>query len=191
MTIIGLVIVTAQLWRKVGPLQSEVRRLRDELGVLVVDDPAKVCAIMLGSQDELTWKWQVWIPENHAASLKIFNEMVPQSGIPVGGSSLDLEPGDQIVVYQIKRNPRDGKWNGSLRVEAKAKMSTTGRGGYVQPWVEWKSVLSQTEGAGRKTRSIEPGKPLVLIRRLVWQPTTKRKPSDPADGFMIWLETAK
>src|SRR5687767_8697943 len=83
-TIAGMAIVIVQLWREVGPLRVEVRRLRDETGVLSVDDPTKIHAIQVQTENDLTWKWRVWIPENRIYVLRSVGGGVPTVGLPRG-----------------------------------------------------------------------------------------------------------
>ena len=68
MTIAGMAIVIVQLWREVGPLRAEVRRLRNELGVLTVENPSRLHAIEVRTKDEMIWKWRIWVPERRRQS---------------------------------------------------------------------------------------------------------------------------
>ena len=63
MTIVGMAIVVVQLWREVGPLRTEVRQLRDEVGRLSIDDPIESFTRSRSAPtSDLTWKWRVWVP---------------------------------------------------------------------------------------------------------------------------------
>ena len=182
-TIVGMAIVLVVQWRALGPLRAEVRRLRDEVGELSVDDPTKLCAIQVDTRDELTWKWRVWIPENRVYRLRLYGEEVPAKGFPNEGGTIWLrEPGECVVEYRITRDPRDGKWYGGL----KAGPGSVGKD--AQPWVEWKSRTSTTGGVGKDTRSFEPDQRVELTRHRVSQADSSDDIEDPAAGFMIWLE---
>src|SRR5262249_40322570 len=116
MTIVGLVIVVAQLWREVGPLRTEVRRLRDEVGALSVDDKTKLHTIRVRTPDEFVWKWRIWIPEGRAYLLKDACGKIPKEGFaePNGSIRLD-EPGETWVEYRISPDPVSGLWMDRLR----------------------------------------------------------------------------
>jgi hypothetical protein len=115
MTIVGLVIVVAQLWREVGPLREEVRRLRNETGRLFVEDKTKLHAIEVETDNELTWKWRVWIPENRTFVVHFTGENIPDGFPQRNRMSIGLsEPGEQVITYRIQRDPRNDQWKGSL-----------------------------------------------------------------------------
>lgn len=186
MTIVGLTIVVAQLWREVGPLREEVRRLRDEVGVISVDDPAKVHVIQVDTDDDLEWKWRVWLPENRVYVVRAYGDKVPKEGYPNFGGSIWLrEPGEHVIRYQIERDPVSDQWYGEL------KTPTGSVGNDNQPWVEWPAKTSTSGGAGKSTQSFDPGKRIEIIRHRVSQNRDSRKIEDPAAGFMIWMEPAR
>jgi hypothetical protein len=70
MTIAGMAIVLVQLWREVGPLRDDNRRLRDEVGELTISDPSKIHAIEVRMKEPLIWKFHVWVPEGQKARVK-------------------------------------------------------------------------------------------------------------------------
>jgi hypothetical protein len=80
LTIAGMAIFIVQLWREVGPLRAEVRRLRDEVGAISIDDPTQVHAIQIETSDDLLWKWRIWLPENRVYVLRSNGEDVPKKG---------------------------------------------------------------------------------------------------------------
>ena len=186
MTIVGLTIVLAQLWREVGPLREEVRRLRDEVGVISVDDPAKVHVIQVDTDDDLEWKWRVWLPENRVYVIRAYGDKVPTEGYPNSGGSIWLrEPGEHVIRYQIERDPVSDRWYGEL------KTPTGSVGNDNQPWVEWPAKTSTSGGVGKSTQSFDPGKRIEIIRHRVSQNRDSRKIEDPTAGFMIWMEPAR
>jgi hypothetical protein len=185
-TIAGMAIVIVQLWREVGPLRKEVRMLRDETGRLSIEDESKLHAIAVPSDDDLTWKWRIWIPANRVYVLRSVGGGIPTTGLPRGGGSLRIDqPGEQVIAYRITRDPRNGQWFGSL--EAK----TGSVGGDNHLWVEWQTRMSTSAGVGTTTQSFEANERVELIRKRISQAADSRKIEDPSAGFMIWLEPAK
>jgi hypothetical protein len=186
LTIAGMAIVIVQLWREVGPLRGEVRRLRDEVGAISVDDPAKIHAIQVATGDDLVWKWRIWLPENRVYVLRSFGEQVPKSNFPTPSGSVWLrEPGEHVVIYRIRREQQNGQWYGRLETR------TGSVGGDNNPWVDWPNKTSTSDGVGNSTQSFEPDQRVEIIRHRVSQNPDSSKIEDPAAGFMIWLEPAK
>jgi hypothetical protein len=95
MTIVGMAMVIAQLWHEVGPLRKEVRALRNEVGRLSIDDPTKVHAIEVRTNEQLSWKWRVWVPENAKVSFHTKWGNVPRTGVPANCPADPLPAGEQ------------------------------------------------------------------------------------------------
>jgi hypothetical protein len=190
MTIVGLAIVVAQLWREVGPLRADVHRLRDEVGALSIDDPTKPCAIRVRTESEFAWKWRLWIPEGRAYVLNYGSENIPKQGFPASHGSITLdEPGETWVEYQIApdSNSGSGIWMDSLRMLNGASV-----GSRQQDWVKWKSRVGAGDGVSYTTKVSEPGEVIVLARERVSKTATNSEQiEDPSAGFMIWLDPTK
>jgi hypothetical protein len=187
MALVACGITILMLWREVGPLREEVRRLRDEAGMLVVDDPTKVHAIEVNTRDELTWKWRVWIPKGRTYIVRGNGGGIPMEGFPKDGGSMPIyEPGEHVIGYEIDRDRTNGQWYG------KTTLAGTGSVGKDhQPWVEWTSRTSTGGGVPKSAQSFETGEHIELIRHRVSQASDSSKIEDPSAGFMIWLEPAK
>jgi hypothetical protein len=190
MTIVGLAIVVVQLWREVGPLRADVRRLRDEAGALSIDDPTKPCAIQVRTANDVTWKWRLWIPKGRAYVLNYASENIPKQGFPASHSSITLdEPGETWVEYQIAPDSTSGSgiWMDHLRMLNGASV-----GSRQQDWVKWKRRVGTGESVSYTTKVSEPGELITLARERVSQTATdSSKIEDPSAGFMIWLEPTK
>ncbi len=194
MTIVALAICVIQLWREVGPLRAEVRRLRDEVGVLVVDDKSKIHIIRVNIRDELAWKWRIWIPQGKAIEVHYTDDIGSKAGATASGSiatssgSIWLrEAGENVVEFRIDKDRRTDRWNGTLH-------ATNDRvGKYEQPWVTWSATSTTSSGIGTKTESFEPGKRIELIRRVVTEGAVagKSKPTATPSGFAIWIDPTK
>jgi hypothetical protein len=77
MTVVGLALVVAKMWQEVGPLRSEVRRLRTEQGHLNIDDPSKAYVIKGVSYEENAWVWRIYLPPGNGYSLCFCSDKVP------------------------------------------------------------------------------------------------------------------
>ncbi len=119
-TVVAMAIVIVQFWREVGPLRSEVRQLRDELGVITVSEPSKLHAIQVRTKDEMIWKWRVWVPEGKKVRLKLLWSDVPLNGYPsrVDVTTDELHPGQQWVTVRVQKAAGIDKWQCALERQA-------------------------------------------------------------------------
>ena len=182
-TVVAMGIALWQQHLKYSPLEDEVRRLRDEVGVLSIEDESKLHAIRVRTPDDYTWKWRLWIPEGHAYRLRCESEQVPEEGLPTGQGTIHIrEPGEMWVMYQIRRDERTGDWRGSMITNFASVGSDE------HEWVGWSNRSSQSSGIGTTTRISEPDENLLIERHRVSQRSSSSDIEDPARGFMIWLE---
>ena len=131
MALVACGITIWQLWREVGPLRAEVRRLRDEVGELIVDDPTKIHAIEVRQKDELTWRWRLWIPAGRTYVLRAVGEDIPKPIFPKVGARCGCEPGEMWVEYRITKDPAParGEVNCRTREVLSAAMNMPGSNG--------------------------------------------------------------
>ncbi len=183
-TVVALGVTVYLLYQEVAPLRAEVKRLRDEVGELHVEDKSKVHAIRVETDNELEWKWRIWVPVGAIYNLRGFGDEIPNDGFPDTGGTIYLrEPGEHVVRWVIKRDPKNGRWAGSLHQGGSSAGSDT------QPWVEWPARSGAISGVGTSTRVFEPHEQVELARhRYENKNNPPAKPTDPLPGFMIWLE---
>jgi hypothetical protein len=179
-------INTYRITQRIRSLEVENRRLRDELGELSVEDPSQLHAIRIDTENEFEWAWRIWIPEGHRYRIQWFGGPIPKEGFPRPGNTIPLsEPGEHVVRYRIRRDPRDNRMYGSVWTRDAIA------GKYEQPWVEGSWTLTVPGGIGTGTASFpagQPGQRVELARHRVSQASSWDKVEDPAAGFMIWLE---
>jgi len=100
-----------------------------------------------------------------------------------GGTTFLREPGEHVIRYLVRRDPRDDSWYGSLHTES----GSVGRD--PQPWVEWGTRTSTSSGVGKSTRSYETDQRVEIIRhRVSEKASSSTQIEDPVAGFIIWLE---
>jgi len=195
MTILGMAIVIGRLWREVVPLRSEVQLLRSETGRLSIDDPTKIHAIEVHTNDPMMWKWRVWVPEEMRVKALVNWGTVPHEGVPPMQCGVELDPGEQWVTLQLVHGSTNGSWY--------ARVETTGSGSSVRIdekdyWWEGppRAMAAPGVGYGRTEKIDDLKTPFVLNRYHIGDPSVTNssdlmKPGPPTTGFIIWLEEAK
>lgn len=188
-TIAGMAIVIVQLCREVGPLRTEVRQLRAELGRLWIEDESKIHAIQVRQDEELTWRWRVWIPQGEDIWLHLQWGDVPKTGVPSQYTAGNLHPGEQWIVLKARRNPKDNTW--MYRLETPTSSETCSLRDD-QHGFDWKRSTWTGEGVRNSTAVFDDAiKRIILQRHRVGQFSSSRdlgKVQGPTPGFIIWLE---
>jgi len=162
MTIVGLAIVVVQLWREAEPLRAELRGLRDEVGRLSIDDPAKPHAMQVRTGDKFAWKWRIWVPEGQKYRVKVAMQDIPATGFSTSNGMIALDKsGETWIEYRISRDPKTDHWMDEFVTEEGSVGSSS------QPWVTWERSVSTTEGVGKTTRVFEPGVIIPIVRHRV------------------------
>jgi hypothetical protein len=184
MGIAALLLVVWRQYVELGPLREENRRLRAELGALDVQDKSRLHAVQAPQPDEHTWKWRVWIPPGKHYRVAIAGAEISEEGFPKNSGRIELVgEGEEFLTYRIVRDPRTNSWQGTLT------FADASIGAYPSHWVEWSNISKSTKSVGNVTAIAEPGEPLMLIRCRVAEAITGNSfPSEPTDGFMIWIE---
>ncbi|TWU66210.1 LapA family protein [Crateriforma conspicua] len=117
-TIAGLLIgLTTSTW-KLRRLKDEVGRLREEVGDLGQTEADEIAAVRLSSDQPLTYRFRVRVPETAGAAYRIaYSTWWPQSKTrPEWFAATPVPPGDSVVVMSIGRDVRDDRWKISTLV---------------------------------------------------------------------------
>jgi len=96
-TIVAMVTALWQQHPRYAPLRDEVRKLRNEVGSLTVDDPTKPHAIEVETGEPNHWRWRVYIPEQGNYRVHCYGDHIPKNGIPKStgsGISASLPSGE-------------------------------------------------------------------------------------------------
>ena len=191
MTIAGLSIVVAQLWREVGPLRKEVIALRNEVGRLSIDDRSQIHAIQLRSDEDLTWKWRIWIPEGKIVTVHLHAGDVPRTGVPMPRNTTQLASGEQTLVLKMRRDRSGKHWLANLDSSVGGGAVGTGIPPN-QEWFNWGQSAGTGDGVGLSTFAFDPRqKTMILARHRVAQvssSTEVEKMNGPTAGFIIWMD---
>ncbi|MEX2310076.1 MAG: hypothetical protein WD738_21065 [Pirellulales bacterium] len=181
MTIVGMALVIALLWREVGPLRAELKHLRDKFGALTIEDPTKCHAIRLDSHPSFTWNWRVWIPDGQVYELRYITEDIPRRGLPEGQPILTLHgPDEQWIGHRIRKDSDSAKRMSQLVTQQGTFM------GSEQSWIG-KNRTGEIDGVQTTTEVFAPGQTLELVRCRYSRMEDNSDYDKPGDGFMIWL----
>lgn len=155
-----LVAQAAEARAERDAVEAENVRLREELGVITITDPAKFHVMQLDPDEDLTWAWRVYVPEAAMVKLEIRQrDRYGRGRYSEGESSLGLlEPGQQTLHFSIAKHT-DGGWKAVLRHKHGKS------GDSVEPLDLWSGRRSRSETAfGRETKVLEITEPTRLFK---------------------------
>lgn len=167
-------ITTVMLWREVGPLRSEVSRLRVETGQLTVTDPKRIYAVAIDTMEPDSWKWRVYWPPGHdfriATTLRQIAGRTPgktkAEWFAACGSNcaISVESGEFTLALKLEPEPShpngQGHWNVRIRTQQKiGKDLTTIGSGVCGTVIEWLEDYRSRD----TTSDVRPGGPQVEL----------------------------
>ena len=209
--IAAMAIVIAQLWREVGPLRAEVRRLRSEVGYLTIEDPTKAYAISVPTFEENSWRWRIFLPPGRMYALNERSGRLPApsqhpgdewfdavkrhgSGSSSSGSNLSGE-----FTLEAKLIKQDDRWLLVTQFTKSDGDSSTRSGGrtsiHPDEWLsEQRSRPTRSDVPAVDQKTFDRDAPILLLHRMEPLITeteggfTSRTPEGPANGFVLWIE---
>ena len=196
-TIVGLSIVLVQLWREVEPLRAEVRRMRTELGMLNVDDPAVAQAIQIGTGDSDRWKWRVYLPPGRKYELRCCSGRIPPATQgtnrawldavknSTSGSSGTCRDGEFVLAFGVIKE--DDVWYvTSSEGNGKNFGKTSVDGDWLSQPMRSTTSMTSMENATK----FAPGEPILLFSTIAYTrtPTGWIPPQGTTDGIVVWIE---
>jgi hypothetical protein len=192
-TIAGMAIVIVRQWRELGPMRAELRKLRDEVGALTIDDESKIHAIRMTNyvvpEGTQMWKWRVWVPEGESVVVRFRWGDVPRNGVPLGQGASSLVAGENIVTMTAAKSPDGKAWLAGLSTP------TRGISMPVDPdshFFDWTQMVSTGEKVGTTTKVFGDDSDIFVLERCrAGQYDDVKeflKVSEPTAGFIIWLE---
>jgi hypothetical protein len=218
MALVACGITIWQLWREVGPLRAENRRLRSEVGFINIDDPDKLHALLVPRGRANEWRWRLYVPDRGKFGLFVATEEIPVEGVipkdGIGGPIL-LPYGEYFIDAELRQDPnRPERWRVYLRYGTGG--ATFGMSQRDRQWLPNPETGSNTfkasfmkDGQNLLTR----GEPLVLFRLRAQdvQPIDDAAPTrnragqvvgqgrgrlrtrsvdilEPCEGFLMWIE---
>lgn len=207
LTIAGL---TVTVWRQsfeAEPLRQEVRRLRQELGHLTIDDENKIYAIQVPSADIDTRRFRVYLPQNRKFVLCSRIHTIPgkKSGqsrrewfatLGGSGSTSTIDSGEFTIDVYVKRDDeKPDHWNLHHNINGHGG----GLVGSKMPWLNdrraW-TTSAEVSMDKQTERDADEGLVLYELRQGILKEFPGGHSVTPPDeskeqpGVMMWIEPA-
>lgn len=206
MTIVAMAIGLWRLNGELAPLRTEVKRLREEMGHLVVEDETQLHAIQVSTVDDDTWRFRVWVPAGKQYWLCFQKAKIPQQGVPVkttSGGSLAIDPGEHLIDLLIEpHDQREETLTGIVMVDGSRRFS-----GSISErdhdWIENDEVGGRHagwSGVDLQAETMDPSQPMVLLKYRAAGVTNVRHDAkgevigyghkeiqEPCEGFLVWI----
>jgi hypothetical protein len=209
--ILALSITVTRLWREVGPLRTENKRLNEERGTLMVDDSSRLHAIRIPDRfaGEGRESYRIFVPKDSLYWAFVVVNNIPKEGYPklkrypdrysiLGmGTNLPLhaklEPGEHVLTLRKVRRG-DDRWDVQLAISGIDATAHT-------PADDWPTIEPDTysvfeSGVKLETTPADSSRRLVLLRRRIEAVVESRvfhsystpEPDYPLDGLILWIE---
>lgn len=170
-------------------LQTEIKRLRSELGELTIEDGQedKLHAIGIPTIDAMIWKWRVYVPKGKMFYLKSHSGVIPPGG-KLGGPSISsqsgLSDGEHIITAALRRNHND-EWNWIIKHSTGESRSGVPR--ELRAMMEEGNYGTTSSNLGREQRVLEPGGKLELLRLEMEPNQSSSQPKANGAGLTVWI----
>jgi hypothetical protein len=182
-----MAIVVALLGRELLPLRREVRQLRNQVGILTIDDGSQIHAIDVPTDAENVWKWRIYVPRGQTAAMRFKTSDISATGYPQSQDRWPLIDGEQVVSLTIKPlKPGGPYWISQVRTpRVVATISINPKNFYAAA-----PSQSRNETTGSATAKIDSSGKLMLIRSRIADANQSNSldKNDPLPGFMAWVE---
>jgi hypothetical protein len=202
LSLIGSNLYVSFKWRQA---QTDVQRLRDELGYLTIDDPTRFYVRELPTLEPLNWRWRIYVPQGERDFCAGVGR-IPIEGAGAGSSGrhysrrsqagsplTDPMQGEYTLTARIERNQL-GNWRLVIQYPD---------GGLTQAimppdagWLSAEELFGQVRsnreiqataaGGNKQTESFAADDMVVLLR--LRAPKHDQTPNEPCDGVIIWFE---
>ena len=183
-TIAGLSLAVWKLGSQVRPMKQELKRLRNEVGQLHIEDPTKIHVIAVETYEDDVHKFRIYVPDAPSYHLRHAAFNLPKEGIPelpaMKRPDYPLESGQYLVTVRLERrfDRKTGEpiksINMDMKIESAAghdfSSTTSANIGISEANNDW--IVSGETGTpkfvmrkiGREVEVIDSDEPAVLLR---------------------------
>ncbi len=196
--LVALTATIVVLYQRVRELEPALRKLRNEVGELTVDDPELPHAIRIPDYDDTSLRWRLYLPTGKKFVLRCaVSTSIPSEGIPSIESSKCFMSSefrstgsdtDWIQAIAFDKN-RQGVWRLVLSRGSEWHSVSRPLPDEMQGWLEEEQSPVWSILAKGKTVSAKPGEPLILFRqRRVAIVEGEPLSEEPTMGVVAWIE---
>jgi hypothetical protein len=186
---------------KLHRAETEIRRLRNEVGYLSVEESSKVHVIAVDMNEPDTWRWRIFLPQGVRYSWCLGFGDIPAKGVPqpklkhTSNEPYSDEDAEVVVTARL-RQLDDGNWSLSVASMIGDQPYQMGGARVTIPAEEMHriqktTVYDQQTLGTRGTKTLDPSGPIILLQKR----TRERQPdgsyqssAGPMAGYMIWME---
>lgn len=195
--LVALIVTVAMMYRELAPLREEVRRLRNEAGILEVSDESRVHAIGVETYQQKAWKWRIWCPKGERVFVKLATAHIPEQARGnqplIGTATGQLEinrrnaVGAEVEVSLAPEKNLDGTVRWNLReggVIKHLRVPDDASDWLLKGCDGWSGGGTMT-----RTTSKERDQPLQLLWLRAQYRDAQTVTNPTTDGIMAWIET--
>ena len=171
-------------------LCAENRKLREELGVLNVDDPTKFYARALPVNDTLHWRWRLYFPAHHGYSIHVETKEIGDTGFFHNSSSSSFEVDKGEYTFEVEARKGKPGWTDIHIMHPTGQFGTsteTMKTGFE----DWSAGTFSTHQLDMASTEYDPTKRLQLLRVRALKHISATRSStvkEPGPGLLIWIE---
>lgn len=172
--------------------EEELRLYRHQLGILAIKDPAMVHIIALETNQNMVWKYRVFVPDAKSFAVKSVVGQVAAVDFPPDKADNTIGPGEWILTFSLTQRA-DGKWveridrvSDSMIYEHFANIHDSAINWQKVCLAGERQVLAPVDGQ----KSFDGDSPINLVRiRDVHDIRPRKQDADgPTTGLIFWLE---
>lgn len=179
--ILGLAVTAGFLAWENRALRTENREYRLREGILKVEDPSKIHVVEGREQEDLRWRWKVYMPpDSKNPQLRFFTGTLQPDTLPTNSYRIALKAGEIETVEARIRQKASGGWS----------LVVSDGGGSMSADIDWvgkEDERPKIDGSTRGERGVVKDRDCLLIR--MENSLDRIIPSQvPSPGICIWVE---
>jgi len=105
-----LAIALGVLIVRLRAAQTELARLRSELGYLAETEPGQIAAARAPSEEPLTYRVRLRVPKSARYRVAYSSLLPKDAASPEWYGAVPVPPGESSLTVKIAADPRDGRW---------------------------------------------------------------------------------
>jgi hypothetical protein len=162
--LLGFAISYVQNFYRMRSAESELARLRDEVGYLQPSDSDQIAAVRIASEEPLTWQTRVRIPKGTPYRVAYSALWPAATRSPNWFAAQPVPAGESIITVRVLKDPRDDRWKITTIVrhaDGIARIGTTLPEEIADVFRGTHDVMSS--GVGRQTTQRQAGERLRIL----------------------------